>query len=579
MLTRYSFLDDVLLRPVTASRLRPRLERALQAANNRRIIRHLEHEVERKGDALRTLNKIGVALSAERDINKLLDMILVKSREITSADAGSLYLVVRGQDDEAQIDDKLRFELTQNDSVPVTLDESVKLLPLDKTSIAGYAASTSTIVNVPDAYHLPAGSPYRFSEDFDKKSGYRTKSILAVPMLDHQGTVIGVVQLINKKKSWDTILHPVTLVDEAVIPFTPVDEELVSSLASQAAVAYENTRLIKEIEDLFEKFIHASVRTIEARDPVTSGHSGRVATLTVALAEQVDRVKTPPFKDLSFTRDEVRAIWYAGLLHDFGKVGVPEVVLNKAKKLFPTELLLIKERFGYIRKSIEASYLRAKLDQLLSGRANEDLLRQMDADQAQRQSEIDQLLKMIVQANEPNVVEEDSPPTLLELPLRTYEDIDGKPLPFLTPVEMGLLSIRKGSLSDEQRHEINEHVSHTYTFLKQLPWKRELKNVPEIAWAHHEYLNGKGYPRGLAGRENIPVQARMMTICDIYDALTDIKRPYKESVSVEKALDILVDDVRKGRLDEDLLDVFIKAKIYEKTKKEPKTGEPEEVRP
>jgi HD-GYP domain-containing protein (c-di-GMP phosphodiesterase class II) len=562
MLDRYPFLDDVLLGPVTASRLRPRLERALKAAKNRRMIPQLEHEVERKGDALRTLNKIGVALSAERDNNKLLEMILAKSREITLADAGSLYLVERAENDETPTDDRLRFKLTQNDSVVVPFEESV--VPLNETSIAGYAASTCTPVNVPDAYNLPPGSPYHISKSFDEKSGYRTKSMLVVPMLDHQGKVIGVVQLINKKKSRDTILHPVALVEEAVIPFTPVDEELVSSLASQAAVAYENARLTREIEDLFEKFIHASVKTIEARDPVTSGHSGRVAKLTVALAEKVNDLSTGPFKDLSFTKDQIQAIQYASLLHDFGKVGVKEIVLNKAKKLFDPELLLIKQRFAYIRMSIEANCLRAKLEQVLSGGANEDLLRHMDTEQAERQAEIDQLLKMIVQANEPSILKEVGASTLRDLLVRKYQDVDGQPLPFLTPREVHFLSIRKGSLSEEERHAINEHVSHTYELLKELPWKRELRKVPQIAWAHHEKLDGTGYPRKLVGRENIPVQARMMTISDIYDALTAIDRPYKSAVSVETSLDILVDEARDGKIDKDLLDVFIEAKIYEK---------------
>ena len=439
-------------------------------------------------------------------------------------------------------------------------------MPLNETSIAGYAASTSEIVNVPDAYNL-AAKPYKISRSFDEKSGYRTRSMLVVPMRDHKGKVIGVVQLINKKKSRDTVLRPVALVDEAVIPFTSVDEDLVSSLASQAAVAYENTRLIKNIQNLFEQFVHAAVKTIEARDPVTSGHSGRVATLTVALADRVDRLTTGPFKDLTFTPDQLREIEYASLLHDFGKVGVREVVLNKEKKLYPTELLLIKERFGYIRKSVEAGYLRAKLEQVLSGRADPELLRQMDAAHAERQVEIDRLLKMVVQSNEPTVLEEEGVRALLDLPLLTYEDLEGQPLPFLFPGEVKYLSIRRGSLSEEERSEINTHVKHTYEFLKELPWTSEFRKVPEIAWAHHEKLDGSGYPRRLSGRENIPVQSRMMAICDIYDALNAFDRPYKKSVPEERALDILRDEARHGKIDQDLLDVFIEAKIYEKTKK------------
>jgi hypothetical protein len=298
----------------------------------------------------------------------------------------------------------------------------------------------------------------------------------------------------------------------------------------------------------------------------------------VALAQMVDSITTGPFRDVTFTKDQIREIEYASLLHDFGKVGVPEVVLNKAKKLFDPELMLIKERFAYIRKSIEATYLRAKLDQVLSGRANEDLLRQMDADQAQRQAEIDELLKIVVQSNEPTVLEERAHAALRDLPLRKYEDLEGRPLPFLTPVEVEFLSIPKGSLSDGEREQIYMHVKHTYDFLKTLPWTGELKRVPQIAGAHHEKLDGSGYPDGLVGRENIPIQSRMMTISDIYDALTDIDRPYKKSVPLEEALRILKREFA-GKVDPDLLKIFIEAKIYEKTKKEPKAGAPEKVRP
>jgi HD-GYP domain-containing protein (c-di-GMP phosphodiesterase class II) len=574
-LKSFPFLADVLLRPVAASRLQRHLERALETIQNRRVIRHLEHEVERKGEELRTLNKIGISLSSERNNDKLLEMILVKSREITSADAGSLYLVERGADEDTQAEDKLRFKLAQNDSLFVPFEESV--VALNETSIAGYAASTGTAVNVPDAYNPPPGSTYTISRSFDDMSGYRTKSMLVVPMVDHKGKVTGVVQLINKKKSRDTVLRPVALVDEAVIPFNSVDQELVSSLASQAAVAYENTRLIKDIQNLFEKFIRASVTTIEARDPVTSGHSERVADLTVALAEKVDALPTGVFKDVRFTSDQITEIRYASLLHDFGKVGVREVLLNKQKKLYPTDLLLIKERFGYIRKSIEASHLRATLEQVLSGCANEELLRQMDLAHAARQAEMERLLRTIVHSNEPTVVEQDVDPVVLDLPQRIYEDLDGRPLPFLNPQEVESLVIRKGSLTESERKEINAHVSHTYEFLKTLPWMSENRKVPEIAWAHHEKLDGTGYPRGLAGRENIPVQARMMAICDIYDALTAIDRPYKSAVSVESALDILVrEDAERGKVDKDLLDVFIDAKIYEKSDRKP--GATEKVR-
>ncbi len=561
-LRRYPFLDDVLFRPVSRGRVGHKLERAFEAIHSRRVIRQLELALTRKGDELHELNSIGVALSAERDINKLLEQILKKSREITAADAGSLYLVECGKDKDSNQDDLLRFKLTQNDSVVAPFEEFT--MALNDTSIAGYAALTGKGVNVADAYHLPADSPYKISRSFDEKSGYRTRSMLVVPMRDHVGKVIGVVQLINKKRDARTVLRPVGLVDEYVIPFTSEDEALVTSLASQAAVAFENTRLIQDIKNLFDIFVRASVTAIEKRDKTTRGHSGRVADLTECLATKVDAITAGPFREVRFSPDQLQEIRYASLLHDFGKVSVREVVLNKGKKLYPTELLLVQQRFAYIKRTLEAEHLRAKLEQVVSGGAGADLLRQMDAAHAAQQGEIDQLLGTIVRANEPSILEEQSVRALLDLPHRTYPSWDGRALPFLSPDELGALSVRRGSLSEEERREIEDHVRHTYEFLREIPWTSEYRRIPEIAYAHHEKLDGSGYPRRLTGQD-IPVQSRMMTISDIFDALVAWDRPYKKSVPVDKALDILGDEARGGKLDKDLLGVFIEAKVYEKT--------------
>jgi HD-GYP domain-containing protein (c-di-GMP phosphodiesterase class II) len=556
-LRRFPFLDDLLFRPVLAARL----DRAIETIKGRRVIRQLQEKLARKNDELHAVNKIGVALSAERDISKLMQLILQKSREITDADAGSLYLVERGKEHETQTDDQLRFKLAQNDSVVYPFEETT--MPLNERSIAGYVALTGKPVNVPDCYHLPPECPYKVSRSFDEKSGYRTKSVLVVPMRDHQNTVIGAVQLINKKRDFKAVLQPVDLVDEMVIPFTSVDEELVGSLASQAAVAYENTRLIQDIKNLFDSFVRASVTAIESRDPTTSGHSDRVATLTVGIAEHVDALATGPFRDVRFTRDQLQEIRYASLLHDFGKVGVREKVLIKGKKLYVGEQMVIQQRFSYIKRSLEAEYLRAKLEQVMAGRGAPALLAEMDAQYEERQKEIDDILRMVLEANKPSVLEEESFRALMDLPKRTYVDLAGERQPFLTDNEVLALSITQGSLSDKERREIESHVTHTFRFLSQIPWTGEYRNVPDIAYAHHEKLDGSGYPRRLSGRD-IPLQSRMMTIADIYDALVAWDRPYKSAVPVEKALDILRDDVRRGKLDGDLLDVFVEAKVYEK---------------
>jgi HD-GYP domain-containing protein (c-di-GMP phosphodiesterase class II) len=562
LIHRFPFLDDVLIRPLTATRLRLRLDRALDTINSRRVIEQLDDALVRKSQELHELNSIGVALSAQRDIDKLLDLILLKCREITASDAGSLYLVERGREHEASADDQLVFELTQNSSVVYPFQKSK--MPLSEASISGYAALSGQIVNVADAYHLPAGSPFKVSRSFDEKSGYRTKSMLVVPMRDHQNTVIGVIQLINKKRDARVVLQPVQLVEEAVIPFTSVDEELVTSLASQAAVAFENARLIQDIKDLFDSFVKASVTAIESRDPTTSGHSSRVATLTVGIGEKLDALDSGPFREVRFTRDQLQEVRYASLLHDFGKVGVREKVLIKGKKLYVGEMLLIRQRFSYIKRTLEAEHLRAKLEQMQSGPAAADLLLEMDRAHEGQREEIDGLLRMIVQANEPTILEEESFRALMDLTGRSFADVEGSRQPFLTPNEVAALSIRKGSLSEKERREIESHVTHTFRFLSEIPWTGEFRRVPEIAYAHHEKLDGTGYPRRLKAAE-IPIQSRMMAISDIFDALVAWDRPYKKAVPVERALSILRDEAGIGKLDRQILDVFIDAKIYEKT--------------
>ena len=561
ILARFPFVDDVIINPVTPARLRLRVEKALETLNARRAIQQLDDALARKTGELHELNKIGVALSAQRNIRQLLQMILSQSRDITAADAGSLYLVERGKDHDSHRDDRLRFKLAQNDSVAVPFEEHT--IPLDETTISGYAALTGNLVNVADAYSLPPGAPFRYGRSFDQKSGYRTKSILTVPMRDHDGATIGVVQLINKKRDAKAVLKPVALVDELVIPFTSVDEDLVKSLASQAAVALENTSLIEEIKGLFDAFVHASVHAIESRDPTTSGHSERVAQLTVGLAEIVDGVKTGPLRDLTFSREQLQEIRYASLLHDFGKVGVREKVLIKGKKLYVGELLLIRQRFAYIKRTLEAEHLRAKLERALAGQAGPELLAAMDGDYTRRLGELDDQLRMIVQANEPAILEEQSVRTLLHLTEQSFRDGDGNAQPFLTANEVSALSIRKGSLSEKERREIESHVTHTFHFLSRIPWTREHRRVPDIAYAHHEKLDGTGYPRQLSG-EDIPIQSRMMTISDIFDALVAWDRPYKKSVPVERALDILDEECRCGKLDRTLLDLFVESKVYDR---------------
>jgi HD-GYP domain-containing protein (c-di-GMP phosphodiesterase class II) len=558
VLARLPFVDDVAVRPLSAGQLRHKLVRGAETIHARRGVRQLDGALRRKREELSELNKIGVALSAERDIDALLELILAKSREITCADAGSLYLVERAANGEGR--DRLRFKLTQNDSVEVPFEESE--IALDESSIAGYVALSGRVVNVGDAYRLPKGSAFRISRSFDERSGYRTKSMLVVPMLDHEDAVIGVVQLINKKRDRSATLQPVSLVEEHVVPFGDGDEELAGSLASQAAVAFENAKLLQDIRDLFDSFVYAAVTAIEQRDPVTSGHSERVATLTVKLAERVDAVSTGPLSELHFSYDQLQELRYAALLHDFGKVGVKEKVLIKERKLYGGQLDLIRQRFEYIDKALEAEHLERRLDALSAGRLTPELAAAIEAEYAARRAEVWRMFEVVVQANEPTVLDQDTYALLQQLPQRTYRGRGGDPQPYLTADELSVLAIRRGSLTETERREIESHVTHTYEFLSEIPWTGEFRRIPEIAWAHHEKLDGSGYPRGLKAAQ-IPPQSRMMTIADIYDALVAQDRPYKPAREDHEALAILERDAGTGLIDAQLLAVFIEAGVYD----------------
>ena len=506
------------------------------------------------------LNAIGIQLSAERNLDVLLETILLKAREITRSDAGSLYLVEEGPDGAR----RLRFALAHNASVEVTF-QSVTL-PLDSESVAGHVAVTGAVVNLADAYTPPRGSPFHINRWFDDHTGYRTKSMLVVPMRTPQGETLGALQLINCKPEFDQLLRSAEDFERHVRPFDERHVRLVGSLASQAAVAVANRQLYENVSELFEGFVKASVTAIESRDPTTFGHSFRVAELTIGLAEVVDRSARGPYRDLRFTADEVREMRYAALLHDFGKVGVREHVLVKSKKLYPADLERIRQRVELLMRDLELGITRRKLDWAVR-RGQPGYTEQaakLDGELATAIGELNEALDVILTINEPSVQPQDFTNQLLRITARSWEDHRGLRRTVLTPDEAGVLAITRGSLTDAERREIQQHVVHTFQFLAQIPWTRELRRIPEIARSHHEKLDGSGYPFG-AGADGIPVQSRIMTIADIYDALTATDRPYKKAIRVEDALDTLRDEQRAGALDGGLLDLFIDARVFERT--------------
>ncbi len=504
------------------------------------------------------LNRVGIALMAERNQATLLTMILTQARRLTSSDAGSLYLV-EGEDDDA----RLHFLRAQNDSLPELPDPNFTL-PLDPTSIAGNVALSGQPLVLDDVYELPTDVPYSFNRAFDREHGYRAKSMLVVPMKDHRDEVVGVLQLINRKADPGARIRTEDDADAHVLPYGRAEVDTVLSLAGQAAVSIENQALIEDIEQLFDGFIKAASTAIDQRDPTTAGHSVRVTALTVAVAERMNELVEGPFADVHFTVDELKQLRYAGLLHDFGKVGVPEEVLVKARKLPPVLETRVEARFQLIRKTIEAEAAQAAFEALRrEGGAAPGQLDEIERQRTEALAEVDRYLAAIREANIPRVLEEDAAGVLVDIARRTFLDPAGDEHPFLTEKELHFLSIRRGNLDPHERAQIESHVVHSYDFLTNIPWTPELCRIAEIVRGHHEKLNGKGYPDG-ATAESLPLETKIMTVCDIFDALTASDRPYKKAMPTEKALQILRWEAEEGALDPDIVDLFVESKVYER---------------
>ncbi len=515
-----------------------------RSAETQRLLNQKENHV-------KMLTDIGIALSAEKSLSRLLDKILTEAQNIACCDAASLFLI----DDSDPKNPQLAFKLTKNDSIH--LDFKEMRFPLNKQSISGYSAIFGVELCIDDVYSLDNSVPYQFNRDFDLKNGYRTRSVLTVPIKNHRNDVMGVLQFLNRKRNREVLLRSETQTMRETMPFDESTRQALRALTSQSAVALENHELIESINHLFSGFVRASVTAIEQRDPTTSGHSFRVADLTCELARLLPQSNVPRFKNLRINDDEMRELRYASLLHDFGKVGVRESVLVKSKKLPDGGFEDIRNRIRFTQERLK----RKALEEIIqSGNlANKDMVL------ARIQKEIDKLdefLRAILQANQPSILPEGSFEYLQQIAKYPF-DSDDEDMPnfIITEDERAALSIRKGSLTEQERAEIESHAIHTANFLKLIPWTPELSRIPDIAGAHHEKLNGSGYPAGKSDLE-IPLGSKLMTIADIFDALTASDRPYKKAMPIEGAFKILNLEAKDGHLDQDMVDIFINGGAY-----------------
>ena len=506
---------------------------------------------------LEQLNHIGIALSKERDITKLLEVILVAAKDVTHADGGTLYRMTEEK--------TLKFEIIRNDTLGIamggTTGVEIPFYPInlfDKegrpiySMVAAYAVHHDRSVNIADAY-TAEGFDFTGTQNFDKKTGYRSRSFLTVPMKNHENEIIGVLQLINSKDPQSG----------AVVAFSDADQHLAESLASQAAIALTNRLLINHLENLFESFISLINAAIDDKSPYTGGHCQRVPVLTMMLADAASGCQVGPLKSFAMTDRDRYELKIAGLLHDCGKVTTPVHVVDKATKLQTIfdRVALIDTRFEVVKRDAEIALLRARLEKLGQGRTDAV----GEAQLAAGLREIDEDREFLRRANVGGEAMKDEDIKRVQAIARRYRwrDGNGQQADFLSEEEIRNLTIRYGTLTPEERSIINHHIEVTIQMLEALPWPKHLKNVAEYAGGHHERMDGKGYPRGLI-REQMSVPARCMGIADIFEALTAKDRPYKKGKTLTESLTILGRFKQNGHIDPDLFDVFMWEKVYEK---------------
>jgi HD-GYP domain-containing protein (c-di-GMP phosphodiesterase class II) len=491
-------------------------------------------------EQIKRLNQIGIALTSETHLPTLLELIVREVRGFTRADAGSLYSVDRNQ---------IRFEVAQNDTLEARKNEVYESfrpypMPLDKTSIAGYVAITGETLNISDVYDLTGDEEYRFNPAFDDRNRYRTRSMLVVPIRTQQNEILGVLQLINSLDKQDN-----------VTVFDSEQEDLVASLASQAAATIQNARLITAVHEIFAALVRYSASAIDARSPHTAGHSRRVATYSMRLARSANEEAEGTLTDVFFSDKELEELNYAAWLHDIGKIGVREELLERVDRLTPASMELISTRFEAIKLAVARDFERQR-------RAEGGSKETDHAELERRLREVDEDLGFIRRINKATRLSSEEIRRIEEIQTKSFRNARGEVRAYLSEEEVHHLSLPSGNLTGKEFQEVRGHVLQTLNIINKIPFTNDLERIPVIAAAHHEKLDGSGYPLGLTASD-ITIQARILGIADVYDALTASDRPYRGAMPVQEALQHLIKEAEAGKLDRDLVDLFVSKKLYE----------------
>ena len=510
--------------------------------NDKQKIKNLENRIHR-------LNEIGMALSTESDSNKLFEMILEEARNITNADGRTLYSKNK--------EGNLKFEILRNDTMNTIMGgSSNKEIPFDpvklwvddstpnQSNVSAYVALTGETVNIKDAYQ-EAGFDFSGTKSYDEKTGYHSKSFLTVPLKNHENEIIGVMQLINARDE-----------DNEVVPFDKDMQEQIESLASQGAVALTNKKLVGELKTLFEAFIQLIATAIDKKSEYTGGHCSRVPVITMMLADAVAKTTSGKYKDFSMTEEERYELYIAAWLHDCGKVATPPHVVDKGTKLETIfdRIELVKTRMEILKRDVEIDFLKRQLNGSLP---------EFDEKYTKAIKEIDENIKFIEACNIGGEFMKSELQDKIVAISKQKLFLNNKEVNILTDNEVRNLNITKGTLLPEERDIINDHISITIDMLEELPYPKNLKNIPEFAGGHHEKMDGTGYPKGLKADQMSP-QAKIMAIADIYEALTAADRPYKEGKKLSQAMRIMGFMKNDYHIDEDLFEIFVNSGVYKK---------------